>query len=229
MAQGRRGVTPTEGTITSLASRGSQGERVVVWLDGRRAFDISAAVADEYGVRKSSHLDEEQTRELLEKDEPYRARDRALRLLASRDLSGGELVSKLLAAGISRGGAEGVLEWLQEQGYVDDLRYATSCVSDRTKAGWGRRRVMAELARKGLDPEVAKKAWEAWADEHMGPDEEQALVALVKRHFGDRMSSEPEATRRRAGAFLERRGHDWELIARVLKAAASEKSGTPQQ
>jgi len=217
-ARGSRGGSPpTTGTITSLSVRGRSGERLTVWLDGKRAFDISRIVADESGLSKGEWLDEDRVSELLRKDEPYRARDRALDLLTRRDLLGSELVSKLVAAGISQGEADMVLEWLQERGYVDDTRYAGAYVADKAKVGWGRRRIIAELARKGLDQAVAKAAWQDWSDEHPG-DETGALVDIVKRRFGSRLNSDPEGTKRRVSAFLVRRGHDWDSISRVLKA-----------
>ena len=226
-ASGRRVETrPTTGIITSFSARGSRGERVVVWLDGKRAFDISAVVAGEMGLQQGEMLDDARVEKLLRDDEPYRARDYALRLLARRDFLGNVLMSKLTAVGISPGETERVLGWLRERGYVDDLRYAMTYMSDRTKAGWGRRRITAELARKGLDHAVASEAWHLWNEQHGETENEDVLLALVKRRFGKRLGSDPETTRRRASAFLARRGHDWDLIARVLKAVEEDTGST---
>ncbi len=72
----------SDGEVTALVARRGQDERVAVHIDGRRVFDLSAVVADRAGLRAGVHLTAETQQELIEQDAPYRARERALRLLA---------------------------------------------------------------------------------------------------------------------------------------------------
>ena len=193
----------------------------MVWIDGRRAFDISAEVAEEAGLRREHVLTESEVHELLRADEPFRARALALKMLARRDVLGSEVVAKLCNSGFSEARSAAVLMWLEDQGYVDDARYAATFISQRTKCGWGKRRVLGELNRMGLDPQIAREAWERWSSGRDERADSEELLALVERRFGAKMRSEPEVARKRISGFLARRGHDWEVVAEVVKAVES--------
>ncbi len=208
---------PVAGTVTRLALKGAQAERVAVFIDGERAFDISAILAQEAGLRKDDVLSEEQVRDLLLSDEPYRAREMALKTLARRDLLSAELGSRLRDFGVHEGEIAALMRWLEDRGYVDDRRYAATFVATRSRAGWGRRRTVGELVRKGLDRSVADDVWQQWASEGSEAVQRRDLVALVSRRFGVQLKAEPAMAKRRIGGFLARRGHDWEMIAAVLK------------
>ena len=67
--------------------------------------------------------------------------------------------------------------------------------------------------RQGEDP-VGLDDVAASADD--GPPADDLLTALVGRRFGARMAAGDAGAERRAGAFLARRGHDWQTIRRVL-------------
>ena len=202
---------------------------MAVYLDGKRAFDIDSSVAAKAGVHKDEWLSEERQSELLREDEPHRARQIALTMLGRRDLLGAELRSKLAERGVSEAMAAATVEWLEERGYVDDRRYASKYVVDRTKVGWGRRRVLAELARRGLERQTAEQAWQAWVEEHAGPERVEDLAELVARRFGGQLLSDPEAATRRASGFLARRGHDWETISAVLSTVRSRGETTDSE
>ena len=204
-----------------MSTQGGRGERVAVYLDGKRAFEIASSVATKAELRKDEWLSEERLSELLREDEPHRAREIALGMLARRDHLGAELLSKLLGRGVSEEMAEATVEWLEDQGYVDDRRYAAKYVADRTKVGWGRRRVVAELAKRGLERQIAEEAWRAWAEEHAGEGRVEELADLVARRFSGQLLRDSEAATKRASGFLARRGHDWETISAVLAAVRS--------
>ena len=72
-------------------------------LDGHRAFELSSLVADGAGLRAGDLLTAERQQELLGQDAPYRARERALRLLALRDRSVREIEVRLRQAGFEAG------------------------------------------------------------------------------------------------------------------------------
>jgi regulatory protein len=205
--------------ITGLVTKGAGGERIAVYLDGRHAFDVSAAIASQAELHKDEFLSDEQQVALLQRDEPYRARESALSMLARRDLCSGEVASRLLARGISESVVADTTTWLQERGYVDDLRFAADYAADRTKAGWGRRRIAAELLRKGLAREIVTgEALDGLLGERGAADGVGQIVTLVRRRFAGQLHSDPEGARRRINGYLARRGHDWETISSVLRA-----------
>jgi regulatory protein len=217
--KGRAALELRTGVVTALTVKGAGGERVGVYLDGRHAFDLSAAIATQADLRKDELLSEERQSALLRSDEPYRAREVALDVLARRELCSGEVATRLLRAGISEGVASATIGWLEERGYVDDRRFVVAYAADRVKAGWGRRRIVGELIRKGLERDmVAGEALNALLGQQGVVDAVEQVLPLVTRRFAGQLISEPEDARRRISGYLARRGHDWETIAAVLRA-----------
>lgn len=209
---------PQSGVISSLVAKGTGGERVSVYLDGRRMFDLSAAVVVEADLRKDEFLTEERIAALLQQDEPNRAREAALRFLARRELPKRELGKKLSSYGVSEEVVASTLAWLEGLGYVDDRRFAGAYAAEKLKAGWGRQRVVSELVGKGVDRDLLKD--EAWAEllnsrgivEDLGQ-----LISQVRRRFGGQLVTDPAGAKRRISGYLARRGHDWQTIGSVLR------------
>ena len=113
-----------DGVVTSLSPGRDQGERVVVYVDERRVFDLAVSVADRAGLRAGVTLTAEQQQTLVEEDAPFRAREKAVRLLGVRDRSRREIETRLRQAGFGAGAIDGTVEWLGGLGYLDDARFA---------------------------------------------------------------------------------------------------------
>jgi regulatory protein len=222
MAEARKRYKPLElrtGVITGLSSKGAGGERVAVHIEGQHAFDLSAALAVSAGLHKDEVLTDERQRDLLQSDEPNRAREAAFGMLARREMSAHELAGKLSLQGISDDAVSDTLEWLRESGYVDDRRFAAMFAADRLKAGWGRQRIVSELMRKGVERDMLTgESWRELLETKGATDGVEEVVALVRRRFSAQLESDPVGAKNRISAFLARRGHDWETIAAVLKA-----------
>ncbi len=127
--------------------------------------------------------------------------ERALALVERKPLTRAEVRKKLVGEGFDPGEAEAAVERLAASGVLDDARLASHYLSTRTeRLGHGRGRLIAELVRRGVEPEVAERAWE----EIVGTGD------LDPRALLDR-----EASRRAAaeGGALDRRGY-----ARVYNA-----------
>ena len=142
---------PTGGTVTSLAAKHGGDERLVVYLDGKRAFEVAALLIEAEGLRAGAVLTAEAVDALLAKDEPYRARDKALRLIALRDRSRHEVESRLERAGFGAAAVGSTLAWLVSLGFVDDARFASRYAAEKRRGGWGERRIVSDLSRLGVD------------------------------------------------------------------------------
>ncbi len=87
--------------------------------------------------------------------EPVSCGRKALDLLSSRSHFERELERKLLKRGYERAEVTDTLEDLRAQGLLDDRRTAGEFVRGRlARAPEGRRRLRAELARRGVDGEI---------------------------------------------------------------------------
>ncbi len=129
---------------------------------------------------------------------------KALDLLSRRSHFERELERKLRQRGYDEAEVAGTLERLRDQGLVDDRRTAGEFVRGRlTRAPEGRRRLRAELARRGVtsdviteileqetdddDRDLARQAAERWQRTRSRPGRDADLEkAALARHLAGR-------------------------------------------
>jgi regulatory protein len=214
------------GVVTSLVAKKGRSDRQVVYLDGTRLFALAVEVVERAGLRQGDTLDEKLQADLLEEDAPYRARDEALDMLATRERCAREVEERLQGAGFDGEVVASTISWLGSRGYLDDRRFALSFAEVKLRGGWGARRIRAELLRKGTDREAVEEVLRAVVQEGTEVEGVAAGVAvataLARRRFGGQFAADPAAARRRLAGFLARRGYDWETIATVTRALADE-------
>ena len=208
------------GRITSLEAQKRRPHRVNVHLDGVYAFSLEASVALSAGLRCGDPLDEAAVSALLRQEEHESARARALRFLVTRERSRFEVQSRLEKYGYEPSVVDGVVAWLMDLGYVEDARFARLYWHEKAAGGWGPARIAAELLQRGIPRELTAAIMEEDL-EGGGPSrcDDADLAALVRRRFRCDRTRDPAGARRRAHAFLARRGHGWERIERVLELA----------
>jgi len=154
-----------------------------------------------------------------------KARDICVRLLTARPRTRVELAQVLTRKGIPDQLAERVLGKLDRSGLVNDADFAETWVHSRhTYDGLGRRALIAELKRKGVDESVAAEA----ASEVDSAAEERRARQLVRKKLRTVGDAE-EATRvRRLVGVLARKGYPQGLAYRVVREelrAAGEDGG----
>jgi regulatory protein len=206
------------GVVTRLTTRAGQGDRTLVYLDGEPAGEIATVLIEARSLHSGDFLSAEAHAQLLAQDEPYRARSRALKILAAEDRSVSDIHARLTDAGFGPETVASTIAWLCDLGYLDDERYIRCYLSEKTKAGWGERRLRAELSRKGVARSLVDAYFEAKAsDDESRAEERQNLLALVCRRFTRQWHGDPVATERRVAAFLARRGYDWDEVSLLLR------------
>ncbi len=145
------------------------------------------------------------------KPKPKNPKDRAIRLLTSRERTVFELRHQLLQEGFLEIEVEEVLQWCQEVGYVNDQRTAKQWVEHRNRfKPMGSFGLKSELQRKGLADDII-------ADVVNSPDNEYKLakeLANKKRNSLAKLPKEKQYLR--VGGLLNRRGFSWDIINRVL-------------
>lgn len=138
-------------------------------------------------------------------------RERALRLLASREHSRLELERKLRAKGHHLAAIARVLDELSATDLVSNQRTAEALAAARSAKGYGPLRLRQELRQRGLEEELVAPLLERdkgdWLD---------LLVRVAEKKFGSAPASDPKDLARRA-RFLEYRGFPPELVRRYLR------------
>lgn len=109
------------------------------------------------------------------------AREAALALLRRRPRTAHELREALLGGGHAADHVDEALRALEQAGYVDDEELALHYIVTRSeRLGLGRMRLLRELEERGVEPETARRAWDAALRDH-GIDPEQLLRRAVRK------------------------------------------------
>ncbi|MCK0768904.1 regulatory protein RecX [Chromohalobacter canadensis] len=139
-------------------------------------------------------------------------RDDAIRLLARRDYSRAELVSRLTTRGHERADIALTLDGLAEEGLQSDARFAEQFVRSRLSRGQGEMKIRAELSSRGITDEMAQEALES-----EGPDWYRlACEALAKRFDSPGREPRERAKRER---FLASRGFAFDQVRHAMAHA----------
>lgn len=179
-------------------------------LEDGRELAVDRQTFDESPYRVDGDITEDQLEALLQTSQYNRARERALYLLGLRDYACGELEQKLHTEATPEIAAA-VVSRLQEVGLLNDEQYARRMAGHlREYKQYPHRRVVQELCRRGVAPDVAREA----ADSLEGDDFQQALALLEKKYYNK--LNDPD-DRRRVTAALARRGFTYTVIRRAME------------
>lgn len=144
-------------------------------------------------------------------DQCERAFALAHRALASRERTVAELRGILERKRVAVHAIESALAELCEVGLLDDERYARSFADDKRRLEcWGSDRIVRDLARRGVAPEVIAAA----VDDRAGEDELAAAVSLLVDRFG---ALDGDRERTRAWGLLVRRGYGSDLAYEAVR------------
>jgi regulatory protein len=151
-------------------------------------------------------------------DEP-RLLDYAVRMLAVRAYSAGEMRTRLRRKGESAAAVDAVMNKLKEYGILNDQRFAEGYAAARAEGlGLGRQRVIRDLRARQVSASVAEKAAE---EAYAGKDEAAMARAFLERKFrGKDLASWLKEPKNLAAAFRRLRyaGFSGSVSVRVLKS-----------
>lgn len=205
-----------EGRVTAVEPQERRGgRRYNVFLDGRYAFSLAEELAA--GLRVSQELARAEVEQLLAADQLQRATDAAFRFLGVRPRSQREVRDRLLRAGFAEAVVAQVEAKLARLGLVDDAAFARYWVEQRQSfRPRGARLLERELRLKGVDPELAAETALAAGDPTAAAEQAARKKAAALQRLPDR------EFRQKLGAFLARRGFDWETIKTVVDRLRAE-------
>ncbi len=150
---------------------------------------------------------------MLEREAEDRAREMCLRWLEAAPRTRRQLADRLRQKDVDEAAAGRALDRLQAAGLIDDEAYARNWIRAHAPEGaMGRRRLAAELARRGVPRETADRVL---ADE-APPDEGRAAETVAARQAVRYRGLPREAARRRLAGFLSRRGFVPEEVFRAV-------------
>lgn len=138
------------------------------------------------------------------------AREAALRLLARREHSAMELKTKLVGKGWPEDHVDRVIPALAEAGLQSDTRFAESFARQRAGRFYGPRRIVAELAQRGIDTGLATAAIES-----LELNFAELAAVFYRRKYGDDGAGDFRERAKRSQAMY-RRGFESEHVRGLI-------------
>lgn len=198
--------------VTDIKKRPAGTRRRVVALDGDDWRTTSAEVLADLGIRMGHIASADELSHQIDEAEPVLARAKALRLLNYRERSVSELAGRLEQDGYPAEVARKVASDLEASGLVDDERFAHALARQLLEIrGLGRRRVLADLATKGVDPEVAANA----VDELVSVADDERRAQEMARTLSSRVGGSVD----RVASKLVRKGFPTGVALRAARDA----------
>ncbi|MDQ5983160.1 MAG: Regulatory protein RecX [Eubacteriales bacterium SKADARSKE-1] len=180
-----------------------------IYIDGEYFAQIDNDMLYLSNLKEGSEVDDRSLSALLQKSGEKRAKEKAFYILEHRSHSKKELIDKLKRE-YSEEVATKTAEKMQSLGLIDDNSFAKKYVEELlfTKH-FSKNRAKYELVRKGIEKEIAEDLIDSF-----DVDEVEQIRLLVDKKY--KMAYKDEKTKRRAIAFLQRYGYNFDDIRTVL-------------
>jgi regulatory protein len=151
-----------------------------------------------------------------------RTMERAVRLLAARPRSAGELRARLLEKDWTDAATvDEVLQRLSEYGYLDDEKFAQNYAAYQLRQkSVGRRRLERELRQRKVDAETAEAALDEVFSE---VSEDELLDAAIAKRLRAKGRPNTPAEIQNLAAFLFRRGFTGDAVWEKVRTACAAK------
>jgi regulatory protein len=201
--------------ITALEPQANNAERINLFVDGRFLLGVNATVVLQMGLEQEQELSPAQLEQLRSEEALQQAVERAYNYLSYRQRSREEVRRYLRRKQTAPEIIDAALERLDRLELVNDHEFASFWAENREQySPRGARAIKNELRMKGVNREVVD---ELISDEK---DEEFALRAGRKKALSllHNPSMDYMTFRTRLGSFLQRRGFNYEVVARTVKA-----------
>lgn len=218
------------GRVTALEPQQHDPDRRSLFVDERFVMGLHGEILYMAGIRVGLQIDGERLVRLLEQELEKRCWDDALHYLARAPHSRHE-VERRLARRWPEELITRVIARLERGAWLDDAAFARAYLEG--KPGYGPRRLLGDLVRKGVDRELAERVLaeltEAVAERLADQDPDWAPVGrpsvgdpgAVRQVALKKLNSvaglDRVAAERRLGGFLIRRGFALEEVRGVLR------------
>lgn len=200
--------------IVAIKRKGQKRSKRLLIFDDQSVFGISEDVFVSTGLEVGSEIDEKYLLELESKENDHQAFHAAISLLNYRMRSKAELKKRLSEKGYESGAIDNVIQKLEEKKFINDELFAQAFINDKIHSRLlGPIALRRELIPHRLDSELVEKLLQQAYKET--PEEELVERLITKRNIrpGEKISPRD---RNRLLAYLQRRGHRWDVIKIVF-------------
>lgn len=148
-------------------------------------------------------------------------KEKAARFCAYRDRCTFETRQRLRQYGASSGMCEKIIDWLIDEQYLDDSRFATIFARSKFNSNqWGKLRIRAELQKRQIARHDIQQALELIDQQAYL----QSLQKLAQRKYQELQRQDPGKATLKTAAFLIGKGFEPELVWASLKDKPRQES-----
>ncbi len=141
-------------------------------------------------------------------------KNKIARYCAWRDRCSKEVESKLHEMAVAPEQIQTLIQWLEDEKYLDDVRFAESYVRGKHSANqWGRIRIVAELRSRNIAENIIREALKSIDSE----DYSATLRRLAENKYKTVKSEDVQVKKLKTLAYLSSKGYENDLIWDVLK------------
>ena len=200
--------------ISKLEPSKRKKGRFLIHLESGDILRVGENEMADFALYTGLELSEAQLAALRAASRERALREKALNALTDRPMSRKELTDRLKLLEAGQEEAEGVADWLEGLGLLNDEEYAKSLVRHYAAKGYGPYKLRDELYRRG----IPKPYWEDALQEAEDPAE--IIDALLWRRLGGGVVDQKAL--KRASDALARRGYSWGDIHAGLRRYGAE-------
>jgi len=202
--------------ITAVTPSPRREGRFDILVDGKPAATLSLDAIERLRLHIGTEYGERLAESVALEGARLRTFDRALDLLAFRARATRELRNALLRKGELAPNVDHAIERLTSMGLLDDASYARQYARAKIVGpGFSRRRLQAELAKRGVARAMADAAIaDTLAEDDV--DSDAILERVATKKLRSLQKVDEPTRRRRLYEFLARRGYDSDDIRRVM-------------
>ena len=177
--------------------------RVIVYFEDKSYITVSAERARRMNLKAGDDVGEDLITELCDETREGAARATAARIVGRSNISCETLLKKLHDKGVRDEDAKAALLWLVDLGIMNDEEYAKNLISHYRTRGFGNRRIVEELRKRGISREICDELLD---DTDMS---DEIIEYIEKKSRGAVLD---DKLRGKIINGLLRRGHSYEAI-----------------
>ena len=199
--------------ITAVEPRRKQ--MCALFIDGEYVMNLDAQTLIENRFDVGREIDDDELKDIIDKSNERRAKEKALWLISYRSHSKKELFDKL-KRGFDEESAQKAVDRMEELGLINDEEFAR--LYARKLVNGKKMSVKAaefELYRKGIDKITVEQVLG-----ELEYDPQTQIIEFITKKY---KNIQDEKIKRRAVAALQRKGYSWEEIKQAIESLVSEE------
>ena len=199
--------------ITAVEPRRKQ--MCALFIDGEYVMNLDAQTLIENRFDVGREIDDDELKDIIDKSNERRAKEKALWLISYRSHSKKELFDKLKRS-FDEASAQKAVDRMEELGLINDEEFAR--LYARKLVNGKKMSVKAaefELYRKGIDKITAEQVLG-----ELEYDPQTQIIEFITKKY---KNIQDEKIKRRAVAALQRKGYSWDEIRQAIESLVSEE------